>query len=411
METKLNFTGALCFMFPVRQRLRSGALLSALKIAKVAYDAGYKIKVIDYQDGFLKFLLNELDTEFEFVDLENKGWNLQVLSSDVVVGFNNDIYNYPYMFKNNPKVYFYDVLPSFWGRFLKPLNIPLPLKTSSFSKIYKAGLFKNALSFMEKASVATISQHFPDYCFKNIHYCPVSVELKGYKLTPEVPEKLRLTYIGRSEVWKLTPLARLLNDLKESDLQASIALKIVLSDISKGKKLLEQLVGPLSCFEITFFENLGETQLNEIILNSTDIGLGMGTSALEFSKLGIATILLDFSKKNISKKYRYLWIYQAQEGTIGLDLDDPRNGSRFNEGCSISDMLNDYIVNSRAIATMSYEHVLKNHNQHKNYILLASRAASSPVRANHLKTMISRFFHIMQSLRNRYIRGRSVYER
>lgn len=403
----------ICVMFPVLDNKMSGALLVAFRVASYLIKKRMGVKVVDYKGGLLYKLLLDRELEFEFVDLDEYGWSQRIKDTDVVLGFNNDIYTYPFVFSGNPYIYIYDVYPPFWKRFLRPKGVPLIGTKRFIKKLARENFFNTALAVMESVSKHNIENRFASAVtsdLKSLPILPVSIDVNknGYKKTSN--KKIRITYIGRSEVWKITPLVKIIRDFKSLGGGKDFIFNIVVSDAHKAKKIINEFGLEVEELSFSFFENIDADSLDYIIRNNTDIGFAMGTSALELASRGIPTVLVDFSSREIPAHYKYQWIFQVEGFTLGLDLDDPLNNNRLEKGISMAGVLNEFMYDSEMLSEKCYMYVLRNHSLDLNYSRLVELALSSKFRSKSLRSHLTFLFYLFQLLRKRLI-GRAKYER
>ena len=81
----------------------------------------------------------------------------------------------------------------------------------------------------------------------------------------------------------------------------------------------------------------------------------MGTSALEFAKFGIPTILLDFSNVSMPNDYVYRWIYLNPVGNLGFNLDDKREDKRY--GIPLEKILIQHKLDNQKISEHCFNYV------------------------------------------------------
>lgn len=399
---------SICFVFPVLNAVRSGALLLAYRFICGLVERGENVKVVDYSQGLLKNMLDESAVHFEFIDLEMKGWSACILSQDVVFGFNNDIYTYPFIFENNPRLFFYDVFPLFWNNFLKPKGRSFKWLDIIISRIYiESCFFSNGIAVMEPVSLKMLNARFPSIELSTVPVIPIAIKVLPLEAKACVGVyKRRITYVGRSEVWKIRPVVKMIEDILKSDLSEKIILNIVLSNINTGLNILEKELGcKLSDtgIEIQLYENLSARELEHIILKESDFGFAMGTSALEFARLKCPVLVADFSSASFSKEYKYKWLYQVEPGCLGLDIDDAINSMRLTEGVSFDQVLKDLSAGYSDIADSCYKHVNEYHSISKNLSLMLSAVNNSCLRASDLKAFVPWVYFKAQELRRKLI--------
>jgi hypothetical protein len=366
-----------------------------------------EIKVIDYEKGLLMNSLLALGIQFEFIDLASHHWVKRIASSDTVFGFNNDIYCYPHLFKTNPKVFVYDVYYPFWSRFLRPLGFRLPFERFYLKKIGNSGLLESGIAFMEEKGAASLRSRIPTLPMSGYKIVPVSVDMGDLRATSVASRRdLRVTYIGRSEHWKLFPLIKFLEDIGDAlDPGCGVTLHAVVSDVRMAKRMISssQLSERL---EIQYYENLAQSDLMQVVVDKTDIGFAMGTSVLEFAKVGVPCIVADFSHAKIEGEIGYRWLYEAVGFSLGRDLADANN----REGRSLSELLDEYRARPSDVAKRCYEYARLNHSRDDNYARLLNYVLRSAVRAQDLSMFPSMVMHLFQEAR-RKIGGREKYER
>ena len=72
-----------------------------------------------------------------------------------------------------------------------------------------------------------------------------------------------------------------------------------------------------------FHGKLEGDALHRLIRGNVSIGFAMGTSALEFGARDVATVLLDFSKKEMPiENYRFKWLHETAHYNLGQPYSD-----------------------------------------------------------------------------------------
>ena len=400
--------GSICFAFPVLNGVRSGALMLAYRFICGLVERGESVKIIDFKSGLLKSLLDQSAVDFDFVDLECKDWSSRILSQDVVFGFNNDIYTYPFIFENNPRLFFYDVYPLFWANFLRPKGRSFKwLDILSSARYINSGIFLNGIAVMEPVSLRMLRARFPGTTFDSIPVIPIAIDIPSAQTKIyEKSNKMRVTYVGRSEAWKIRPLVKFIKDVLSEGLSEKIILNIVFSNISMGVDILEKELGcKLSDtgMLIRLYENLSSEALEKIILEESDFGFAMGTSALEFARFRCPTLLADVSNNSFPKNYKYKWLHEVEPGCLGLDLDASINSLRLTEGVSLSQVLDDLSAGYSDIADRCYNHVAAYHSMSRNLSLILSSVNNSCLRSDDIKAIVPWVYFKSQELRRKLI--------
>src|SRR5690606_10924984 len=214
---------------------------------------------------------------------------------------------------------------------------------------------------MEAKSKYNIASRFPDASVERVSVIPVSIRVDVNSFNFKLGDRIRVTYIGRSEAWKISPLAKLMKDVAIFGLKERVLFNVVVSDILFAKKLLKDEGVTIDSFNINFYENISKNDLSEVIRLNTDIGYAMGTAALEFGAHGVPTILADFSEKTFPDEYKYKWIFEVDGFTLGLDLSDCSNSERISQGVTIDKIIDRFINEPLVISKKCYAYVSEFH--------------------------------------------------
>jgi len=173
--------------------------------------------------------------------------------------------------------------------------------------------------------------------------------------------KLRITYIGRAEMWKMIPLQKIIDDLLSiREPQKRIVINVVSDDSLIVKSRLEGMGLKNDNLCINYFENIPNYQMGEFLLNNSDLNIGMGTALLESAKIGIPSLLIDPSYSPILGNYRYRWLHEIANCNLGSLYDKDKQY----KGYFLSDIIASY--NNKAFLLKKsiecYEYVKKHHD-------------------------------------------------
>jgi hypothetical protein len=140
-----------------------------------------------------------------------------------------------------------------------------------------------------------------------------------------------MSYIGRGEDWKIFPLLKVIQDCSRiTNLNFELFIYTD-SEVNYLKMLPENLPN----IKINYLLNLSGLALHRSLYENSDLHFAMGTSALEGAILGIPTILLDYSHVAFPESYKYLFLHEAKNYSLG----QPICGDIQNEGrLSISEI-------------------------------------------------------------------------
>lgn len=169
---------------------------------------------------------------------------------------------------------------------------------------------------------------------------------------------INLTYVGRAVDTKIFPVSRLIKDLNGISLSTTVVLHIITDNAGEFAAKLPPITN--TDLSIHYLENLLPDQLNSFLVENTDIHIAQATSALEGAKLGIPTILIDFSFRDFPEGYRYRFLYETPASYIGTDANEANefDGLTMKE---LLDMARDTEV-MRKVSERSFEYIRQNHD-------------------------------------------------
>ena len=320
-------------------------------------DPTLEITIVDYKDGGMgsKYAENRIENLAFF---EYKDDSTLHLESDYVVYQAMTpwtIFTGVY-FNDDAKVIFwcchpYNFIPSypFIGRLKSNLEI---YKTIS-SAIYF--LFNRRLKhFVENLirynSIISIdhdsyrdSFKFLDVDKVSIPLVPVPIALDFVPIKNESNKVYDFCWVGRIEDFKIPIIKRFLTDLNDYlDYEAKIVF------LGGGAKLTEmvQFAASLPHISAEFLGMVNPAEIKEI-LNESRICAAMGTSAVEAARMGVPTVLLDFSYSDDNLVgYKYKWFHEREGYSVGSAVKSPYSVT----GKKMSEMLSEYHNNAEILS-------------------------------------------------------------
>jgi len=165
-----------------------------------------------------------------------------------------------------------------------------------------------------------------------------------------------LAWLGRLDKDKIYSVIVILNEIESSIFKSKITFYI----IGDGSELnaLKALIRSYN-FRIILVGRLFGEDLDKFITEKIDIGIAMGTSALEISKRAVPVILIDVYSKILDSKYlRYDLFHQIKDYSLGqiyFSKQMDRRKYHFDE------LLNLIIENYDYHAQKSFLYVKENH--------------------------------------------------
>ena len=110
---------------------------------------------------------------------------------------------------------------------------------------------------------------------------------------------------------------------------------------------------------MSHFQNLDHAELKTLLLQS-NLNIGMGTAALEGAKLGIPTLIVDAAKQMFPSEYKYRWIFESQDLSLGRMLNFKKN-IELEGRMNIEDVFYELKSSYLKISQNSYLHTFNNY--------------------------------------------------
>jgi glycosyltransferase involved in cell wall biosynthesis len=390
----------ICFVFPYRSVggvsmlfLRMASYLSAQGLARTC--------VVDYADGFMAVNRDvELCPLLEYRDdrpvtipeeaiavfQSMTPWSLfpklQIHDSTRVFFWNCHPFNLiPLMPGSRELMQNNEML----GRVM--LNtVLLPYKLT-MRRFVRTLLAHRALVFMDLENRRVTARYLgfdklPNDCLP----IPVDTRTAGVarrELTCDlVDEGIRVLWLGRVVDFKFHILHRALERM--NDAQAVLGVPVEVTIIGTGDciALLQSAAGALTNIRVQFLEALSPSQIDSYMQDNADLVIAMGTSALDAGRLGIPTLLLDYSYKPVDRCYRFTWLHERD----GYTLADQINASHLSPtDASMLQKLQELINTRESLSRQVQAYVSANHSLDVVAAHLLEHLKSSDCQWQHLR--------------------------
>ena len=188
-----------------------------------------------------------------------------------------------------------------------------------------------------------------------------------------------ITYIGRCLDWKVNPILKVICDVSKYDFKG---LNVVLHIITDNIESFRKFIGCYSShLEIKFHSEIGGEELRMFLSSTSDLHIGMGTSCLEGSALGIPSILIDAAYKEFPKNYRYKWVFESNNFNLGELFEEfppVFTGRQLSEIMEL--YLKEDLTDLQSISEKCYEYTKLYHDIHKISQDFTSQCALSRLR-------------------------------
>lgn len=303
--------------------MKGGYTTLVLTLIKALLAEKKQVVLINYKEGLIANELKKSNLNLEIIDIGQVGEEnvcKLILPTDVLIVTKFAEF-YRHLIKVNPRMIYYDI-----NDFISDIsNYKYGLKFPALAKkLIKKLLENNSLVFMDNTGLFNLKNYF-DLTVSSPKFLPVPVAVPVSNTYidrgVESIEEVKLSYIGRSVDWKLMPLKKILSDCSKLENTNKIHFSIVVDSISELKKYIQVEEYSSNFLSINLIENIPPSAINEFLLNHSDLNFSMGTSALESAKLGIPTILVDYSTKEFPVGYKYSWLFDTVNFSLGINLD------------------------------------------------------------------------------------------
>jgi len=339
----------------------SGAAIVILNLIRGVLSRDKKVLLIAKVNGALHNDLKDIDTSNLTVIDNDKASilaNRSAVSKDDIIVTTHYYSVYRLFKQQNPGILFYSV------------NITsLPVANLYFNKIHFKSLTRKLVKkIADKGGLVFVDEFAKEenekalgVTIKNPVYLPIPVEVPAeneWKKQDKECSDLVLTYVGRAADWKIFPVRKVLKDINNADLgNRKFIFHIITDSATEFEKGLAGIDN--KTVAIRYHENLPPKQLNDFLVKNSCLHFAMGTSALDGAKLGIPTVLLDFSFEEFPDDYRYSFLFSTRKYSVGGRAEDA-----VLKGYTMADLISlfDKKGNIEDFSNRSYAHVKAYHD-------------------------------------------------
>lgn len=343
-----------------------GVQVLIYNLMKELYKANVRTKLIYHHDSWLTNELNKSNIGYDFFDLMHLKSNTinEFIDKDDILCTPLLLMELVHFRKVNPYILLWDVSPF---TFDYEMNNCVYFRRLTRKMLIRKMAKRKGLVFMDNLGVSSIKKQFGISITPRFLPIPISIGKENIYLEREENNCVRvinITYVGRSLDWKVNPILKVIADINKTNFDE---LKVVLHIVTDNIESFIQLIDSYSShLEIKFHSGLGGEELRMFLSSNSDLHIGMGTSCLEGSALGIPSILIDFSYKKFPQNYRYRWVFESDSSNLGELLDE---STLVFEGRPFSEILELYINEDskelQSISARCYEYTRQYHDIHK----------------------------------------------
>jgi hypothetical protein len=323
----------ICFLYP--DMGIGGAQLLFARLAEFIYRSGnnHELYYIDYAKGYSVTYLKKAGVQFGHFVYDGK--NIVTIPNDLVIVMPFDLFSLntvgKYIRFNQNRFVFWFIEPQLlWAifhatRVKNYLGINFTKSIIPFieRRRYKKIEFllttssrTEGLVFMDGENTKIPFLFFPELSeHKRLLPIPISIPNQIKSLDIE-RQQLHLAWLGRVAKGKIGALLTVLSHI--NSLKSEKKSRIVFHVIGDGESIsiLSKYILKLD-FPVQLHGVLEKDALDHFLVNEIDTLFAMGTSALEGASRGLATVLLDPICFDKSGKYRYKWLFETEDFTLG----------------------------------------------------------------------------------------------
>lgn len=242
------------------------------------------------------------------------------------------------------------------------LNTVLRNFTMKVRQFLKYLLDKDSIVFMDGTNLQ-ITCDLLGVKVKMPDFLPIPTKLisshNDYRKIPDA-NVIKFVWVGRIVDFKYYPLKRFLEDLSIFADKSEIKFEVI---IVGGGDYIDTLAKEVlklryKVLSIKLIEHIDNENIDAFILKNADISIGMGTSALEGAKLGVPTLLFDFSYINIMGAYKYRWVHESTNFNLG-EMVGMQNSNPL--GNVLQEKIEEFQISGDKISCRELEYFLAHH--------------------------------------------------
>lgn len=360
----------LYFFFPYKGV--GGVSVLFLRLASYLVNLNlYNIFLIDYEDGYIAKNYDQ-KSNIKFISY-SQDINIVFEDNDIVVFQSMPLWGMPLnlIFSNNTKIIYWNLHP--YNMFGYASSISKYFKNKFMQKLVTTG-FRYFIYFYDRKAIQIFNDKKSIYFMdgenyiktkellyidiKDVVYLPLVIENIENIKQNYIPNKdiLNCIWIGRIGDFKVHILFYTLQKLNE--IARSYSKNIVFTVIGTGEYLnhLKEATSSFKNINIKYIDYIDPRDLKKFLIDM-DIGFAMGTAALDFAKYGVPTVLLDFAYEEITQDYRFDWLYNTKNFTLGRQIT---NALCAKNNTSLKDIIVSLEDSYQLLSQKSFEYIKNN---------------------------------------------------
>lgn len=322
----------------------------------------FNIYYIDYEDGFARNQL--LDTKVQFIEyIKGKKIQIKPCSCVVVALAYVDEINSIMVYDESDNFLLWSLQPSnLTGKLLikNKYLVMLPSLKRKFKEVVSALCYDGTIRFMDYNNYFTVNK-FLNVDIDDVNYLPVPIddksirELNDFDFHQLLGDKVNFMWLSRIDQDKKYTLLTMMGELRNIYDRVPCRLYIV----GDGNALKEIKMFSKECpYEVVFKGRIFGNELDDFIDTNVDIGLAMGTSALEIAKRGKPVIMKTVLPKVYAPGVVKDYIFLHQQYGYSLGSPDKEAPGQSDFLIKIQELQSNY----SELAQNDYEYTRSNHS-------------------------------------------------
>ncbi len=306
----------ITFIYPSKNI--GGAQILFARMAKhIATTTDIKVYVVDYRDGFIRNHLKNI-ADIIFVDY---GHGVSLPKNSINITPLSHLADLKFMLSKS------SLNENFLLWSIHPDNIKYVLH-SNFRSYFRFGdeILKQRLIEMANTKMIAFMDGATKFSFEKELgakieaplFLPIPIEFNSSRSRKEIRNdgSISVAWLGRFSYDKIYSIIKLIRDIARSQYKEKIKLHMI-GEGQECRRIIEE--AKKNNISLHLPGVIQSEVLDDYLMDNVDVGIVMGTSCLEVSKLKIPTGIIDYSLVEIPRAHGYDWFYESSDYSLGND--------------------------------------------------------------------------------------------
>lgn len=314
---------------------------------------------MDYKDGYLEYLIKQ-EPRIKFLHYSEDMTTFPLKEKCIIITNSTRVIQIPNMRSDNKLLFWHwETIPSAWHVVLidKEYRKYLKLTKDNNAMIYHDWSAKDSLNRYQKIG------------FSNKDYLPLTLHPKKTECKKELVQNdaINLCFLSRLAPDKKNSLYYLIQNYAKYKTNKIKRLHIIGDGISE-KDVKRFCKDYQKDIEFIFTGTIPREELDNYLINNTDILFGVGTSVLEGASLKMPSVILLMDNKRIQDNEAF-WIYNTKEYCMGILTSEKDDfGVQYTTFDKIIDSVYKETNGKERKGQKCYEYYLNNHSSFDNTV-------------------------------------------